>query len=229
MIDALIVAAGKGLRMQAKQRKQYLELAGRPILTRTLLTFERHPEIDRIFVALPEDDIEFCRKTMIVAAGLRKAIHLVAGGDHRQVSVLNGLRSIPETDGIVLIHDGVRPLVTHALISACIAGARTWGACIPAIKALETLKKVTPYDCIERTVNRERICMAQTPQAFRLAWIRQAHESAVRHGWTATDDASLLEQMGTAVHVIDGARSNLKITRPEDLALAEAIFQSCAG
>lgn len=226
MIDALIVAAGKGLRMQAKQRKQYMELAGRPILTRTLLMFDRHSDIDRIFVALPADDIEFCRKTMIKPAGLRKTMLLVAGGNHRQASVLNGLRSIPETDGIVLIHDGVRPLVTHALISACIAGARTWGACIPAIQTLDTLKKVNPHDCIERTVDRERICMAQTPQAFRLAWIRQAHESAVRRGWIATDDASLLERMGTAVHIIDGERSNLKITRPEDLVLAEAIFQS---
>jgi 2-C-methyl-D-erythritol 4-phosphate cytidylyltransferase len=226
MIDALIVAAGKGRRMKTRQPKQYMELAGRPILTRTLLAFDRHTEIDRIFLVLPETDIAECRASLITRARLDKEVATVAGGNHRQASVVNGLRSIPDQDGIVLIHDGVRPLVTQSLISACIDGARKWGACIPAIEAFDTLKKVHSDGTIERTVPRQRIVMAQTPQAFRLALIRQAHETAISRGWLATDDASLMEQTGAAVHVIDGSRHNLKITRPEDVALAEAYLKS---
>lgn len=222
MIDALIVAAGKGRRMKTQQPKQYMELAGRPILTRTLQAFDRHPTIDRIFVVLPETDIAQCRASVIAQAALGKEVTVVAGGEHRQMSVMKGLRSIPDKDGIVLIHDGVRPLVTQTLISACIDGARKWGACIPAIAAFDTLKKVRSDGSIEQTVPRQRIVLAQTPQTFRLALIRQAHESAVRHGRLATDDASLLEQMGAAVHVIEGSHHNLKVTRPEDIALAEA-------
>lgn len=226
MIDALIVAAGKGRRMKTRQPKQFMELAGRPILTRTLKAFDRHPEIDRIIVVLPDADIADGRTSVMAEAPLNKEVTIVAGGKHRQTSVMNGLRSIPDKDGIVLIHDGVRPLITQMLISACIDGARKWGACIPAIEAFDTLKKVHPDGSIERTVPRQRIVMAQTPQAFRLALIRQAHETAVRHGWLATDDASLLEQMGAAVHVIEGSRHNLKVTRPEDLALAEVYLKS---
>jgi 2-C-methyl-D-erythritol 4-phosphate cytidylyltransferase len=226
MIDALIVAAGKGRRMKTRKPKQFMELAGRPILTRTLRTFDRHAEIDRIFVVLPETDLVECRASLLAQAGIDKEVAIVAGGSHRQASVANGLRSIPDKDGIVLIHDGVRPLVTQTLISACIEGARKWGACIPAIEAYDTLKKVSSDGLIERTVPRQRIVMAQTPQAFRLSLIRQAHESAVRQDWLATDDASLLEQMGAAVHVIAGSRHNLKITRPEDVGLAEVYLRS---
>lgn len=225
MIDALIVAAGKGRRMKTRQPKQFMELAGQPILTRTLKAFDRHPEIDRIIVVLPGSDIADCRASMIAQAELNKGVKILAGGNHRQASVMNGLRSIPDNDGIVLIHDGVRPLVNQTLISACIDGARKWGACIPAIEAFDTLKKVHLDGTIEQTVPRQRIVMAQTPQAFRLALIRLAHETADRHGWLATDDASLLEQMGTAVHVIEGSRHNLKVTRPEDLVLAEAFLK----
>jgi 2-C-methyl-D-erythritol 4-phosphate cytidylyltransferase len=226
MIDALIVAAGKGRRMKTRQPKQFMELAGQPILTRTLKAFDRHPEIDRIIVVLPDFDLADGRASVIAQAALNKEVKLVAGGKQRQTSVMNGLRSIPDKDGIVLIHDGVRPLVTQTLISACIDGARKWGACIPAIEAFDTLKKVSSDGTIERTVPRQRTVMAQTPQAFRLALIRQAHEAAVRHGRLATDDASLLEQMGAAVHVIAGSRQNLKVTQPEDLSLAEACLKS---
>lgn len=226
MIDALIVAAGKGRRMKTRQPKQFMALAGEPILTHTLKAFDRHAKIDRIYVVLPETDIAECSASLFAQAGLDKDVAMVAGGDHRQASVANGLRSIPDKDGIVLIHDGVRPLVSQSLISACIDGARKWGACIPVIKAHDTLKKVHSDGSIERTVPRQRIVMAQTPQAFRLALIRQAHETAVRRSWLATDDASLLEQLGASVHVIEGSRHNLKVTRPEDLAMAEAYLKS---
>jgi 2-C-methyl-D-erythritol 4-phosphate cytidylyltransferase len=225
MTDALIVAAGKGLRMNTRLPKQFMKLAGRPILTHTLQAFDRHPEIHRIILVLPDADIDDCCTSLIPQAALKKEVAVVSGGDHRQASVMNGLLSIPDKDGMVLIHDGVRPLVTQSLISACIDGARKWGACIPALEAFDTLKKIHSNGSIEQTVSRERIVMAQTPQAFRLALIRQAHEAAVRNGWLATDDASLMEKMGASVYVIEGSRYNLKVTRPEDLAIAEAYLK----
>ena len=221
MIDALIVAAGKGLRMKAQQRKQYLLLSGQPILVYSLKAFDRCTDVGRIYVSLPEAEIDFCRNKLIAPAGLSKEVIVVAGGARRQESVLYGLQAISNADGIVLIHDGVRPLVTQSLIQSCIEGARRWGACIPAIDAFDTLKKVNPAGCIESTVAREGIQMAQTPQAFRLALIRHAHETAIRKGWTATDDASLIERMGATVHVIKGSPYNIKITKPDDLVLAE--------
>jgi 2-C-methyl-D-erythritol 4-phosphate cytidylyltransferase len=225
MIDALIVAAGKGLRMKAQQRKQYLLLSGLPILTHSLKAFDLCADVSRIYVSLPEPEIDFCRAELIAPAGLSKEVIVVAGGARRQDSVLNGLRAISNSDGIVLIHDGVRPLVSQSLIRTCIDGARDWGACIPAIEAFDTLKKVNPAGYIESTVARKGIQMAQTPQAFRLALIRQAHETAIRKGWTATDDASLLERMGATVHVIEGSRYNIKITKPTDLELAETYLK----
>ena len=225
MIDALIVAAGKGLRMKTQQRKQYLLLDGQPILSHSLQAFDLCNDIGRIFVALPATEIDFRRKKIIAPTGLSKEVIMVAGGARRQDSVLNGLHAIPDSDGIVLIHDGVRPLVSQTLIRSCIDGARNWGACIPAIEAFDTLKRVNSAGCIENTVARKGIQLAQTPQAFRLALIRQAHETALLKGWTATDDASLVERMGAAVHITKGSRYNIKITEPDDLVLAETYLK----
>lgn len=229
MIDALIVAGGKGLRMKARQRKQYLLLCGRPILTHTLQAFDRCPAIQRIYAIAPADELEFCRQNIQGPAELTKEIIWVAGGTRRQDSVWNGLRAIHNPDGIVLIHDGVRPLVSQSLIRACVEGARKWGACIPVLGASDTLKRVNSAGYIEHTITREGIHMAQTPQAFRLALIRHAHETAIDNRWLATDDASLLERLGAAVHVVEGERRNIKITGPEDLELAETYLKSDAS
>ncbi|MFZ1984419.1 MAG: 2-C-methyl-D-erythritol 4-phosphate cytidylyltransferase [Desulfatitalea sp.] len=224
MIAALIVAAGQGIRMGATQRKQYLALAGQPILVHTLKAFDASPDVERIVLVVPGEEIEYCRQRIVAGAQISTDMLLVPGGARRQDSVRNGLQRIDDDQGIVLIHDGVRPLVFPRLIAACIQGVQRWEACIPAVEVSDTLKQTDAAGVITRTVPREGLQMAQTPQGFRLALIREAHRRALQEGWQATDDASLVERMGVAVHTILGDRANIKITTPEDLRWAEIFF-----
>jgi len=225
MISALIVAAGQGLRMGSVQRKQYLNLLGRPILVRTLQAFDQCLPIQRLLVAVPQSEMNFCEQEIIPAAGLKNQVTLIEGGKRRQDSVFNGLQFLGSEEGLVLIHDGVRPLVSIALIEACIQGAVQWGACIPAVMAVDTPKQIDAQGIITQTVPREGLHMAQTPQAFNLPLIYRAHWEAKQLGREATDDASLVEALGVAVHVIAGLHENIKITTPEDLIYAEALLR----
>jgi 2-C-methyl-D-erythritol 4-phosphate cytidylyltransferase len=227
MIYAIVVAAGKGVRMQSPRRKQYLNIGRHPILFHTLRAFNRCRSVDRLIVVVPPNDIEHCRDHILNPARLDLDVALLAGGERRQDSVCNGLDAISEEQGIVLIHDGVRPLVTDALIEACIGGAQRWGACIPAVSAVDTPKQVR-YGVVERTISRDHLQFAQTPQAFELALIRSAHHEARVKNWSVTDDAALVERMGGRVHVISGLRENIKITTQQDLGLAE-YYLSCRG
>ena len=224
MITALIVAAGQGVRMGTAQRKQYLTLCGRPILAHTLRAFDSCAQVAQIVLVVPESEIDYCRRDIVPTAGLRHDPLLVPGGARRQDSVYRGLQCITAPDDVVLIHDGVRPLVTHQLIERCIEGARQWGACIPVVPVTDTLKRIDARGAVAATVPREALCMAQTPQAFHLSLIKRAHQWAREHEMEATDDASLVERMGTPVHTIAGLPTNIKITSPMDLRRAEAYF-----
>lgn len=221
MNTALIVAAGKGIRMGLDCPKPYLQLGDRPILAHCLAAFAEHALIDQVCLVVGRDSKTHCRDELLPRLALKTPVILVEGGVERQGSVYNGLCAISDSPGIVLIHDGVRPFVPHDLITACIEGARQWKACIPALPASETLKRINAQNCVEETLERRHIWMAQTPQAFELSLIKQAHEEALRCGWQLTDDAGLLERMGAEVHVIEGRRENIKITVPQDLVMAE--------
>lgn len=225
-IYAIIVAAGKGLRMQDSIRKQYMELDGKPILAYTLMTFNRCEQIDQIVVALPAEDIEFCRREILPAAHMEKETDLVIGGARRQDSVYNGLNAIESNDGIVLIHDGVRPFVRQKHLQTCIKIAHKHRACILGIPVFDTVKQVNAKNEIVQTRQRDTLWLAQTPQAFQLKLIKEAHAAAKREGFSGTDDASLVERLGAAVKIIPGNRSNIKITHPEDLKLARALLQT---
>jgi 2-C-methyl-D-erythritol 4-phosphate cytidylyltransferase len=225
MVHAIIVAAGKGIRMSNTVRKQYIELDGIPILSRTLTVFNRCDLIDQIIMAMPEDDIDFCRNKIIPAANLTKEAVLVIGGTRRQDSVYNSLKAIEMDDGIVLIHDGVRPFVNPEDLVVCINGAREHGACILGIPAFDTVKHVNAKNEIMDTQKREMLWLAQTPQAFQLKLIKKAHEIAKKEGFKGTDDASLVERLGEIVKIMPGSRSNIKITNQEDLRLARAILK----
>lgn len=225
MISAIIVAGGSGTRLPGKVRKQYLPLGERPVLARTLAVFDASPVVENLLLVVPEGDFDFCRETFLKR--LAKPVELVGGGQERQESVYRGLCRCPRgKDDLVVIHDAVRPLLAARHLAACVEGARRWGACILAVPAVDTLKRVSPGGEIEDTLERRGIWLAQTPQAFQTALIRKAHEQARGEGVTATDDAQLVERLGRAVHVIPGSRSNLKITTPEDLLLAEALLQA---
>jgi 2-C-methyl-D-erythritol 4-phosphate cytidylyltransferase len=225
MVTAIIVAAGQGSRMQGAQRKQYLSLAGLPILTRTLMVFDGCDAVEQIILVVPQDDIDFCRKNILEPAGLSQKIRLMPGGRRRQDSVYNGLKEVDENCSIVIIHDGVRPFVQNEQIIACIDSARESGACIIGVPAHETLKQTDSSGQIIRTLSRDDIWLAQTPQAFRHDLIRKAHDQARREGFFATDDAALVERTGAAVKIIKGSRTNIKITVREDLEMARWLLE----
>ena len=225
MITALIVAGGSGVRMKDSRPKQYIPLDGLPIVAHTLRVFDACPRIDQLVWVVPQNDVEVYGPSLSSSLGLKKPVLHVAGGPRRQDSVYNGLRAIGTDEGIVVIHDGVRPFVSSAQIIACIHGAKAMGACILGIPAHDSLKQVDASGRIVQTLSREPIWLAQTPQVFRCDLIRSAHEKARSDGVTGTDDAFLVERMGKPVMVIPGSRFNIKITTPEDLVLAGAILR----
>ena len=224
MVSAIIVAAGKGVRMNTSMRKQYILLGGYPVLYHTIKAFDAGGAVDEIILVVPEKDIDFCSKNIIQSAIFSKRIRLVPGGAKRQASVYNGLKAVDEKSRIVVIHDGVRPFIRHEQIDACIKGAEEFGACIVGIPAYDTLKIVHQSCWINKTIQRDAVWLAQTPQAFQYALIRNAHKNAAKQGLTGTDDASLVEMMGRKVKIIAGNRSNIKVTTKEDLELARLLI-----
>ena len=226
MVSAIIVAAGQGTRMQGQPRKQYLSLGGIPILARTLAIFDKCDRIKQIILVIPQDDFDFCQKNIVEPAGLTRKIIKVPGGAHRQESVYNGLKKVDPDCRIVVIHDGVRPFVQHEQLIECIDGAREAGACIMGVPAYETLKQADASDHIIRTLKRDDVWLAQTPQAFRHDLIRRAHDRAQMEGYFATDDACLVEKLGATVKIISGSRNNIKITIKEDLEMAQSILSN---
>jgi len=226
MIGAVIVAGGSGSRMQAPVKKQYLHLDGLPILSHTLRAFDRHSDLDRLVLVVPEEDLPSCRTAILNPLAPNHDIRLVAGGRRRQESVLNGLNALDMDDGIVMIHDGVRPFVRPSLMDRCLTGVKSTGACIPAVPATDTLKQVDKRGVIVGTLDRQRIRLAQTPQTFSIELIRRAHQLARQQGFVATDDASVAEFAGKTVIVVSGDPDNIKITTPQDLLVARAILEN---
>ncbi|NIQ92860.1 MAG: 2-C-methyl-D-erythritol 4-phosphate cytidylyltransferase [Desulfuromonadales bacterium] len=221
---ALIPAAGMGRRMQAGINKQYLHLGGRPILAHTLALFDGHPRVDRIIVISPAEEIDFCRTEVVERFGFAKVRAVVAGGAERQDSVRNGLQAASAgADDIVLVHDGVRPLLPPALIDAAIDTAGRDGACIVGVPVKDTVKNVE-NGTVVATPDRRRLWLAQTPQAFRFALLDEAYRRAASEGYAGTDDASLVERLGHPVAMVEGSYRNIKITTPEDLILARAFL-----
>jgi 2-C-methyl-D-erythritol 4-phosphate cytidylyltransferase len=223
---ALIVAGGIGRRMNQRKRKQYLMLAGKPIIAHTVSVFEKCHHIDGILLVIPADDILSVRQNILPILKLEKPIQLVAGGKHRQDSVYNGLKRLDPDCRIVVIHDGVRPFVSPDQVSACILEAEKHDASLLGIPVFDTLKKVQSNRLVEKTLDRERIWLAQTPQAFRTELIKRAHLCAQKDNILGTDDAYLVERLGINVKFIQGSRRNIKITTIEDLELCEALIRN---
>lgn len=223
---ALIPAAGMGKRMGASINKQYLQLRGMPIVARTISVFEQSPLIDAIYLVIPAEEIPYCREHVVEAYGFTKVVAIVPGGSERQNSVLNGLRSMRKfasDDDVILIHDGVRPLITEALLQESITLARLRDGVLVAVPVKDTIKTVHGGVVID-TPDRELLWQAQTPQTFRFSKIFTAHRAAENDGFIGTDDASLVERIGGKMHIIRGNYRNMKITTPEDLIFAEAIL-----
>jgi len=215
---AIIPAAGAGLRMGGATPKQFLSLEGIPIFVHTLRKFAASDAIDEIFLGVRPEDMDRAGKE-IANEHFAKALRLVAGGASRQETVARCLdQAAPETD-VVVVHDAVRPFIALDLIRQVVDAARRDGAVILGIPSVDTVKKVE-RQMILGTIPRERIVLAQTPQAFRYPLLRQAFDRALAEGYNGTDESSLVEHEGHNVTVLMGSDRNIKITKPSDLPLA---------
>jgi 2-C-methyl-D-erythritol 4-phosphate cytidylyltransferase len=224
-IAAIVPAAGLGTRMGAGTPKQFLELDGMPLVIYTLRRLAACAAITDFFISTRADEI-VALQDKVGKSGIGRPARVVHGGDTRQQSVANALAQVDPTTEIVLVHDAVRPFVTPEQIDRVIAEARKRGAAILGIPAIDTVKEVKraslPEDValISATIPRERIVLAQTPQAFSYAILRDAFKKAQQDDVTASDEAALVERMGHEVFVVLGSERNLKITRPADMDLA---------
>jgi len=230
--DAVIVSAGKGLRfMEGKSirpdhgKKQFHLLGGKPILTHTLEKFETCPLIRSIHLVVGQEDMDYCLKEIIEKNNFQKVSKIVPGGKRRQESVKNGVDALPKDTDIVVIHDGVRPFVTKAMIEDSIHAAGRYGAVILAMPVKETIKISNPDGTVLKTLDRESLWQIQTPQTFQVNVIKEAYSRATEDGFIGTDDASLVEQLGVKVHILPGSYTNIKITTPEDLLLANLFLK----
>ncbi len=225
-IVAILPAAGLGTRMGAEQPKQFLELDGVPLVVFTLRRLAACAQISGFIVATRAEDVEALARRA-TAEKFTQPVRVVRGGGTRQESVARGLAGIPADTEIVLVHDAVRPLVTREQVERVISEARARGGAILGIPAIDTVKEVKraslPEDVarITATIPRERIVLAQTPQAFHAALLKEAFARAEQDGVTASDEAGLVERLGREVFVVQGSERNIKITRPADMQLAQ--------
>src|SRR5262245_22512741 len=208
--------------MHAERAKQMLELAGVPLLVHTLRRFEQCEAIDQVILVL-QPNLTSEVLTLMSRHNLKKIARVVAGGAERQDSVYRGSQVInAETAGIVVVHDAVRPFIRPEEIRLVVERAEKKGAAVVAMHAVDTIKQVRK-STIRKTLDRNFVYHAQTPQAFRYPVIHEAYEKAYAEGFRATDDAQLVERTGHKVSVVEGSPINIKITRPFDLKLAEVI------
>jgi len=223
-VTAIITAAGKGIRMNSDINKQYIEIAGIPVLARTIDVFQQCEDIDNIIVVVNEEDINVCRHTIVEHYNYSKVKSLVSGGAQRQNSVYKGLCSVNENCTIVLIHDGARPFVTNKNIVDCINAAKNYRACGIGVRLKDTIKISDQNGFVESTPDRSNLWSIQTPQGFEYDIIMDAHEKAIQSNYIGTDDMILVERQGIPVKIVEGNYQNIKITTPEDLAIGESII-----
>ena len=220
---ALIVAGGKGTRIKSKVPKQFLELNGKPVLLHTLEAFYRYSEKINIILVLPEDDFETW-KSICEKYQFTKIIILQKGGESRFQSVKNGLAKI-DGEGLVAIHDGVRPLVSEDIIGASFRLAAVHQSAVAAVRLKESIR-MTDMDNT-KAVDRSRFRLIQTPQTFHVSLIKKAYE--IKEDPSLTDDASVAERSGHIISLFEGSYENIKITTSEDLIVAEALLNAKSG
>lgn len=218
-VGVAVPAAGEGRRMGGA-RKPFLTLAGEPLLVHALRPFLATPGVEAVAVAVSQGDVEEARGWV---EALDPRIRVVAGGGTRSDSVAHAVAALPPGVEVILVHDAARPLVTEAAIRRCVEGAAAGEGAVAGWPAVDTLKEVDGEGRIVRTPDRARIWHAQTPQGFPAAVLRSALADAALRA-TATDDAALVEAAGTTVRMVEGAPDNLKVTRPEDLPVAEFLL-----
>jgi 2-C-methyl-D-erythritol 4-phosphate cytidylyltransferase / 2-C-methyl-D-erythritol 2,4-cyclodiphosphate synthase len=218
---AVVPAAGRGERFGSDTPKALLSLHGRPLLQYPLEVLQDVDEVETIVVAAPSGAVDAVRR-LAASAELSKVVAVVEGGADRQASVRRALEALPPGPGVVLVHDGVRPFLSASLVRDVVAAAVRDGGAVAAVPVDETIKS-GHKGWVETTLDRSGLFRIQTPQAFRRTLLEEAHRAAEREGFRGTDDAALVERMGHRVRLVPGTATNLKVTLPEDLALAEAL------
>ena len=227
---AIVLSAGSGSRMKSDIPKQYLPLIEKPVIYYSLMAFQNSP-VDEIILVSGANDIEYCRKEIVERYGLSKVTRIVAGGKERYDSVYEGLCA---TDAeYVLIHDGARPVLTSDMIDRMIQGVENTGACIAAMPVKDTIKLSDEHKQVASTPDRKHLWMVQTPQCFARTLLEESYEilkqkqKAGENVPDITDDAMIVEYAtGKKITLVEGAYTNLKITTPEDLAVAEIFLKS---
>lgn len=222
MVMAIVVAGGQGRRFG--QKKQFLKLKNKPALVWSLEKLGKINLVDKIVLVLPAEDLQ--RGTILIKKyRLKKIAKIVSGGRERQDSVWAGLTALEKTNGsdLILVHDGVRPLVKEENIYALIKTAQRWGGAVLGVPVKDTLKEVSK-EVVVRTLSRDKIWAIQTPQAFRYDWLKKAYLQARKSGFAGTDDAQLVEKYGKKVRLVAGDETNIKITTPADLKYAEILI-----
>lgn len=221
---AVIVAAGKGKRMGIGVNKQFLELKDKPLLYHSLNAFSNCNLIDGIIIVCGESEVDYCKKEVVEKYKINKVLKVVAGGKERQDSVYNGLKAIEDCD-IVLIHDGARPFVTPEVIENGIKYTKLYGACACGVTPKDTIKIKDEEGFSNGTPNRSKLFSVQTPQCFKYNLISSCHEKLMNDCISVTDDTSVVEYYNHKVYLYDGSYDNIKITTPEDLDIAQKIFE----
>ncbi len=224
-VCAIIAAAGRGERLGGPIPKQFLEIDNKPILVHTLEKFCQSELIDRIVIVVPKGWDLFVEKKIVDDYKLTKIGHIIIGGTSRQESIYNALKVVDNSIETVVIHDAVRPLISLALLHEVIDKGRETGAAGLAVPVYESLKKVSNFQ-IEQTLTRDSTWLVQTPQVFKRDLIMNAYQQAFFNCINAADDSELIEYLGYPIRVVEGSRMNIKITTPEDLALAKVLLQS---
>lgn len=203
--------------------KQFMEVAGRPVLAYTLDKFQNCPGIDEIVIVTRSDSIVLC-KSIVDTYGFSKVSVITEGGTTRQQSVKLGIAQVSEKDGYVLIHDGARPMIDTATIEKCIDSVIEHGAAAVGVPMKDTVKYSDNGKFITKTVDRSRLWLIQTPQAFEKELIKQCHVNAEKEGFEATDDCMLAEHFGINVALVEGEYENIKITSPSDIYVMEGLL-----
>jgi len=223
LVGAIIAAGGLGRRFGQSHPKQFLNLAGWPILAHTLAKFDQTLAVDRVVVVVPKGLADEVRTSIVEPFGFHKVQAVVLGGRTRQESVCQGFLALGEDVELIVVHDAVRPLVRVSTIEDVVEAARQHGAAIAAVPVRDTLKQVED-EVVQNTLDRRQVWQAQTPQAFRRFWLAEALAEAKRTGFVGTDESALVERLGRPVHVVQGSSDNIKITTVEDLVFAETVL-----
>lgn len=223
---AIVLAAGKGSRMQSAVPKQYLELCGKPVLYYSLAAFEESV-IDEIILVAGKDDISYCKEQIVERYGFQKVTKIIVGGAERYLSVYQGLLAAEEAD-YIYIHDGARPFVDAAILSDAKACVEQYQACVAGMPVKDTIKIVDAEDFAKETPERKYVWQVQTPQVFSYALVREAYDMLMedQDAYSVTDDAMVVETMlNYPVKLFQASYKNIKITTPEDLQIAELFVQ----